>query len=74
MQSAPVTNPPRPVRSAVAAGLRVAARFCWDCAFPSPEASRLPDEFRPRPTHEAQRQNHAQHLSELSRNWPRWPV
>jgi len=74
MQPDPATKPTRPVRSALAAGLRATARFCWDCAFPSPEASRLPDEFSPRPSPESQRLHHASHLSELTRNWPRWPT
>lgn len=72
MQPAPSTKP-RPVRAAVASGLRAAARFCWDCAFPSPEA-RFPAEFKPPPARDLQRMAQARHLAELSRNWPRWPV
>lgn len=66
----PATKP-KPVRSALAAGLRATARFCWDCAFPSPDAH-LPAELKPPPAHDLQRMEQARHLSELSRNWPRW--
>jgi hypothetical protein len=72
MQPVPATKP-RPVRSAVAAGIRAAARLCWDCTFPSPDDNQLPDEFRPRASLDSQWLDHARHLSELARNWPRWP-
>jgi hypothetical protein len=62
---------PRPVRSALATGLRATARFCWDCVFPPP-GNQLPAEFKPPPSRDLHHMEQQRHLSELSRNWPRW--
>jgi hypothetical protein len=72
MHSDPATKP-KFGRSALAGGLRAAVHLCWDCAFPPPEA-RHPAEFKPPPALDLQRLEQARHLSELSRNWPRWPL
>ncbi len=71
MSSAPSPKP-RPVRSALAVGLRTSLNFCWECAFPSPGWPPLPAEFKPPPACDLHQLEHARHLSELSRNWPRW--
>ncbi len=68
------SNKPRPVRSAVAAGLRATLRYCWHWAFPATDHDNLPDEFKSHSARELQRQEQARHLSEWSRNQPRWPL
>lgn len=65
---------PRPVRSAISAGLRASLRFCWDCAFPPPADGNLPAEFQSHSARELQRREQAKPLSEWSRDVPRWPL
>ncbi len=69
---APATKP-RPVRSAIAAGLRALLRFCWDCVFPPPAEDNLPPEFKSHSARALEQREQARQLSEWSRNMPRWP-